>query len=211
MPEAGLPITTTGPLSGSDVPRKKRDIVRTSSRLFMRFGVKRVSVEEICQQANVSKATFYKYFPNKVELFKYLLLAMSEAAHRKTEKIKRMDVPFHQKVRLWINDWLEQTSQASETFIDDMYKADSEMVDFIDGLVERNHRRFLDFITDAQERGDVRPEVNREFVLAVLRKMNELQADEELRRNYPDYVSMTREIVDFFFYGLLTCPRPEPE
>ena len=41
---------------------KSKLIVETATDLFMRYGVKRVTVEEICQTAKISKMTFYKYF-----------------------------------------------------------------------------------------------------------------------------------------------------
>jgi AcrR family transcriptional regulator len=35
-------------------------IASTAEKLFMKFGIRRVSVEEICREASVSKMTFYK-------------------------------------------------------------------------------------------------------------------------------------------------------
>ena len=53
-------------------------------------------------------------------------------------------------------------------------------------------------------------------MLALLGSLNDLAGSEELRRHYPDYVALTKEIVDFFFFGLVTAdnraaPQPEPE
>ncbi|NQV51449.1 MAG: helix-turn-helix transcriptional regulator, partial [Candidatus Marinimicrobia bacterium] len=47
-----------------DRPPKEGDILRTAEKLFMQFGYNRVTVEEICREAKVSKVTFYKYFSN---------------------------------------------------------------------------------------------------------------------------------------------------
>ncbi|RKY44359.1 MAG: TetR/AcrR family transcriptional regulator, partial [Candidatus Neomarinimicrobiota bacterium] len=46
----------------SSVSSKKKidKIVETGKKLFYRYGIKKVSVEEICKEAGVSKATFYK-------------------------------------------------------------------------------------------------------------------------------------------------------
>ena len=49
---------------------KKEQIVHTAETLFTRYESKRVTVEEICRLARVSKMTFYKHFSNKVELIK---------------------------------------------------------------------------------------------------------------------------------------------
>lgn len=197
-------------------PRKKRELARTGERLFERYGVRRVSVEEICREAGASKATFYKYFRNKSELVKHILVTMSAAVHRKTDRIRAMDVPFVEKVRLIIADRLRATQRSSEAYIEDLTRADGELADFVAALTAANHRRFVEFILEAQERGDVRPEIRPRFVLALLGSLNDLAGSEELRRHYPDYVALTKEIVDFFFFGLVTAdnraaPQPEPE
>ena len=51
-----------------NVNRKYDDIMSTGKDLFWKYGIRRVTVEEICEKSNVSKMTFYKYFPNKETL-----------------------------------------------------------------------------------------------------------------------------------------------
>lgn len=185
------------------MPRKQREIISTATHLFRRYGFRRVTVEEICREAGASKATFYKYFANKVELVKRILRRIAEASHRKTDEIQALDEPFHERVRRLVDFQLEHTRKTSDEFIEDFYRAADELAEFVEELTAGNQARMLAFIKDAQERGDARPEVRPEFVLAMLGKLNELAADEELRRHYPDYAELTREIVDFFFYGLM--------
>ncbi len=189
--------------SAAPQPKKKKAITRTGARLFERYGVRRVSVEEICREAGCSKATFYKYFKNKTELVKHILTRMSEAVHRRTDQIRAMDVSFAEKVRLFTNDRLEATRKTSETFIEELVHANDDLAEFVAELTAANHRRFLEFVTDAQSRGDVRPGVKPVFLLALLGKLGELTADEELKKHYEDYVALTREIVDFFFFGVV--------
>ena len=43
-------------------------IVNKARELFWKHGITRVTVEEICKEANVSKMTFYRFFSNKTEL-----------------------------------------------------------------------------------------------------------------------------------------------
>lgn len=45
------------------------EILQAARRLFHRFGLKKVSVEDIAREAAVSKVTIYKYFGNKTGLF----------------------------------------------------------------------------------------------------------------------------------------------
>ena len=50
--------------------KKEQDILIAGKKLFFKYGLKKVTIEEICAEANVSKMTFYKYFPNKTALVK---------------------------------------------------------------------------------------------------------------------------------------------
>ena len=57
-----------------DAKTKKQDqIIQAGRHLFWKYGMKRVSIEEICREAGVSKMTFYKYFANKTALALYIL------------------------------------------------------------------------------------------------------------------------------------------
>jgi AcrR family transcriptional regulator len=59
---------------------KYEDILNTGKTLFWKHGVRRVTIEEICREADVSKMTFYRFFPNKIELAKTLLKKMADDA-----------------------------------------------------------------------------------------------------------------------------------
>ena len=51
----------------------REEIVEAGRQLFFRYGLKKVTVTEICTGAGVSKMTFYKYFPNKQALAKTIM------------------------------------------------------------------------------------------------------------------------------------------
>ena len=57
---------------------KKTDILKTAQGLFGQFGLKKITVEDIAQEAAVSKATIYKYFRNKNEIFQSVVMIEAE-------------------------------------------------------------------------------------------------------------------------------------
>lgn len=57
---------------------KKRDIINNSSDLFMRFGVRAVTMDDLAKHLGVSKKTFYKYFKDKNDLVLHILNAKIE-------------------------------------------------------------------------------------------------------------------------------------
>lgn len=52
---------------------KEEQILEATRKLFGKYGYKRVSVDEIARESNVTKKTLYSYFKNKEELLKYFL------------------------------------------------------------------------------------------------------------------------------------------
>lgn len=68
---------------------KRADIVDAGIRIFSRQGFHRCSVEDILQEANVARATFYSYFDSKkdlfVELIDSILNTMYEIMSRRLE------------------------------------------------------------------------------------------------------------------------------
>jgi len=49
-------------------------IISTASRLFEQFGIRSVSIDNVCAELRISKKTFYTYFPQKEDLVEAVLL-----------------------------------------------------------------------------------------------------------------------------------------
>ena len=69
---------------------KLEQIFSTARSLFMRYGIRRVSIEEICREANVSKMTFYKHFRNKVDILKFIIERMTSESMDKYNEIMEL-------------------------------------------------------------------------------------------------------------------------
>jgi len=195
-------------MTDEKMPLKKVKIIDTAEDLFQRFGIKRVSVEEICQKAGVSKMTFYKYFRNKNELVKFLWNYWFEQGMSKFEEIREMGIPFTERIVLILKEKEKGSEKISYELIQDYLQAVPEMKEFLDALYNRSIQVFLDFIKEAQQKGEVRPEMRPEFFLAVVAKLKELLSDEQLVRSYPTYKDFVLEVNNFMFYGIL--PRSQP-
>jgi len=176
--------------------RKQEQIVRTAKELFSRFGAKRVTVEEICCEAGVSKMTFYKYFPNKIELVKNIRDEWVEEGFRKFDEINAMDLPFPEKINLMTRWKVEFSSRVSAEFI-------RELVD-IDDVMDRAKRRYLRNITNAQNEGEIRPDIDPEFLWIVTEKLYELVKDGTWKEVFSDFSQFQEQLRTLIFFGLLT-------
>lgn len=187
--------------SAQEIPKKQRQILETAEALFLRHGIKRVTVEEICQKAGVSKMTFYKYFTNKIDLVKRIWNTWMQEARVKFEEINEIDIPFAEKIEQMFSWKIELLAKMSTEFIEEFLP--------IDIGVEETKQWFLEFISEAEKRGDIRAAIRPELLMAVLDKFYELAQDEDLIRKYPSVIEFNRELKDLLWYGLLTRPVAE--
>ena len=170
-------------------------IIEAAQDLFPRYGVKRVSVEEICRKAKVSKMTFYKYFPNKIELMHHIWEEWIDEGIDLIDEIDAQDIPLPDKIQKmfeWKSDFM---SRLGDEFIEEILRLNLS--------IERSINRFRKFVINAQKRGEIRESIRPEFLMTVLEKLYELGKDEKLRSFYPGFIEFNREIKDFFWYGIM--------
>jgi AcrR family transcriptional regulator len=60
------------------IPPKKDQILQSAQVLFAQFGLRKVTIEDIAKASGVSKATTYKYYKNKTEIFNEVVLMEAE-------------------------------------------------------------------------------------------------------------------------------------
>ena len=184
---------------------KHKQIIQTGQKLFFKYGIKRVTVEEICREASVSKMTFYKHFRNKNELAKEiirLILDVQMAKYR--EFMDRTDITFEEKIRQTIQMKMEGTRDISAAYFDDyMIHSDPDLAEFIQVESAKVYKEVLKDYTEAQKRGDIRKDIKPEFIQFFLNYILEMAKDEKLLALYGHPQKLIMELVNFFFYGIM--------
>jgi AcrR family transcriptional regulator len=183
--------------------KKILQILSTAEDLFQRFGFKRITIEEICTKANVSKMTFYKYFPNKNELIKHLMNSWLKQVEKTINDFDGMEVPFTEKIKILLRLKEESKGKFSKEFLAEYMNPDSDLQNFFNDFYARATAFFIDFIKKAQQKGEVRGDIKPEFLVAVLNKMLEIAKDEKLISLYPRVIDFSLEINKFIYCGIL--------
>jgi len=161
--------------------KKFQLLVTTAHDLFMRHGIRRVTVEEICSEAKVSKMTFYKHFKNKIDLTKHLLHQIFSKQMTDYRTIMAKQNPFPEKVKQIIQLKHEQTIMISQDFFHDLWKNPSpEIVELLEKKREESLSEVLNDLKAARKKGDIRQNINPEFILYFLNRMTEMAKDENL-------------------------------
>lgn len=190
-----------------DSPKFDALVIKTKE-LFWKYGVKRVTVEEICKEAGVSKMTFYKYFRNKKELVKYIISSLTDESMQTFRTLMEADLPFQEKIRKSIELKMEGTSNMSAEFLHDVHSgADEEIIAFLSDHYNRNLGTILDYYIRAQKDGDIRADIKPEFILYFLEHMFTMSEDPALQAMYDNLQDLIMELMNFFFYGVMKAER----
>jgi len=179
-------------------------ITAAAEGLFKKFGTRRVTIDEICRSAGISKMTFYKYYPNKIELAKTILRRLADAQLAAFHDLMSRDIPFEEKVRETIRMKLEAVHAFGDEwpreYIEnpdsEIGRSISEMAVEISDAVRREYE-------EAQKKGDVRSDIRMDFILYFLDHTQQMFRDERLLSMYDSIESLTAEVLNFFFWGIL--------
>ncbi len=184
--------------------KKLEQITETAHDLFMRHGIKRITIEEICKTAAVSKMTFYKYFDNKNDLAISVLNSIFTKGENRYNDIMAQDRPYSEKVKDIITLKLESSKDVSSEMIQDLWNNPvPEVADYMQKRVQATLKQFLDDMVAAQKKGEIRENINPHFILHVIGLLQKMTADEQLIDMYESPQNFVMEMVNFFFYGIL--------
>lgn len=183
--------------------KKYNDILETARVLFWKYGFKRVSIEEICREAKTSKMTFYKFFPNKLDLAK----AVFDSVVGKSVTQFKNHLDEAKTASELLANMLQMKRDGihdiSKEFIADFYtNPELGLKDYIN---EKTQQVWLEMVGDfklAQERGLFRKDLNIEFFLYFTRKFSDYLDDPYMNQLFPNPQDLVMELTRISAYGI---------
>jgi len=183
---------------------KKNDIVEVGTALFSEFGIKRVTVEEICEKAETSKATFYKYFANKNQLVLHIVTTLyQEGSDRFKQKIDQ-GASFADLVREIFIMKLEFMKVFSQHFLMDLYDAGiPELEQSLLKMQKESLASARPLYEMGIQDGQIDKAVTFEYFLYLLNQVQQAYTDESVIAIYPDHKERLQVTFNQFFFGLM--------
>lgn len=183
---------------------KLDQIIATGKDLFWKFGVKRVTVEEICEEANVSKMTFYKYFTNKIELAETILDNFIGDALDQFEKLVDSDKSFQEKVQGMFIIKQDATKNISNEFINDLYKNKEFGLHLkMEKMSIKSMQIFAEFLEDSKKKNLIRKGVSIDFIIAYMGIVNQMIDTTNVLQGYDKVEDFIMEAMNCMFYGII--------
>jgi AcrR family transcriptional regulator len=183
--------------------KKYIDLLKTAQELFWKHGYRRVSVEEICRKAGVSKMTFYRFFPNKLELAKTVFDNAIDEGVQRFRGIMEDESSASDKIKKVIQMKLDGTHDISQEFLFDFYNCpELGLMTYIEEKTRNIWAMLMEDFRLAQQKGLFRKDMKPEFYFYMAQKLGEIYNDKQLSVLYHNPQEFIMEIVNFFMYGL---------
>ncbi|WP_430817775.1 TetR/AcrR family transcriptional regulator [Carboxylicivirga sp. RSCT41] len=184
--------------------KKYQALLIKGKEKFWRYGLRRVTIEEVCQEASVSKMTFYKFFPNKTMLAKTIIRNMMEKVMDDYSALLVSDRSVEDKITRTIFMEVKTSEGISIEFINDIYNNnETELIDLLEHYKKEAKTMMYSLLVQAQEEGVIRKDVKIEFILYQIDKVFETLKNEELISQYSSFREYSLENINFLLYGLM--------
>lgn len=183
--------------------RKQYDIFEAGKKLFYKYGIRKVTVDEICEEANASKMTFYKYFPNKVELAKIVLDDFYSSSLKEFENMMQSDIPAKEKVQRTFELKLENASRIDMEFVMDLYKFPDQNIQ--EHLAKWQQKIMLTtekWFIEMQEKGQIMKELTFPTFLLYVNAMQDFAFNDETMKLFDTTSELAHIITRLFMHGV---------
>lgn len=184
---------------------KKEIIDSTAKDLFWKHGFKKVSIDEICKKSQVSRKTFYTYYGNKNTLVISILESMTNEMFDLFEKlIHDESKTFSEQITEMMNMKYGLNKEFSMEFVADFYHPDSaDILEFFKTVTLKSITMTKEFFEKAQQRGEMNPELNINFVMWYMQKQIELVQAPEIQSMFDSAKDLTKQISELLIYGIM--------
>jgi AcrR family transcriptional regulator len=187
----------------SKVSQKRDQLLKAGEALFIKHGMRRVTVKEICQEANVSKPTFYKLFENKEALAREIVLGWIDDIMEQISEIEEADVSFPEKLREILAIKQELSTRPGPEFFQDLIPLDIDLGYAL--------QRVMRFLTNGQQNGDIRADIRPEVLMTSFNLLNSMQHDHRILSLYEDNEKLATDVFKLFHYGALSAKHREQD
>lgn len=187
---------------------KKEKIENTARELFWKHGFKKVSIDEICKKSHVSRKTYYTYYANKSALVICILNKLTSEMMLIYKQIIDSDQSFSEKMNEMLTLKFNMNKDFSMEFVADFFNPDAaDILENFNKMVAESMQITKTFFIKAQQKGEMNPELNIDYVMWMMQKQMELCTTPEFMSMFPDAETMTRQISQSIVYGLMPAKQ----
>jgi len=183
--------------------RTRTEIYSSALRLFARDGFDRVTVQQICEAADVARGTFFRHYPTKSALlFEFNRAIAIEFAARLVEPRGDAQSEFRALVHLLVERWLEQADVMRA-----MLRAFVAAPEPVPADEHDLAHVIADLVARGQERGELRNSIDPRLAAAVfLAGSTAILTGHVFQSDEIDAQTVRDQMIELVLYGLVQAP-----
>jgi len=189
--------------------RKKENIRQAAFELFSAHGVQKVSIAEIASRAGVSQVTIYNYFVSKDGLLRDVISWLLDKRLKQDTEIVESDMPFPQKIGIFITERTDELSGLNPGFIKSMMSEDPVIRQITEDFTRNRYiPLMLRLIEKGKQEGCINNSISNQTILLYINIFRESKHSDV----FPGILQsphMLKELVTLFFYGIMGGPLGE--
>ncbi len=183
---------------------KRQAILDAAKDVFIQRGISDVTVEEIAGIARVSKVTIFKYFGDKKNLAREVLLPFVDEWIGFYEELAASDISFLEKIEKIIRHKDIMREAVGNSLWREIVLKDKAMHRIImDLLVTRQYQIYIQLIRSGKENGDIDVNMPDKAILMYIRAFLSLYDTEDFSEENDEVHS---GLMKMFFKGLVNKP-----
>jgi len=189
----------------------EQQIQAAAEKLFLHYGFRKTSVDQIAREAGIGKGTIYNYFRNKEELFgscsRHWRNLIDEYLHKHCDHSLEQPARWIQKVelRLQFIRKLIGPSLVTESVMKELVEATFLLSDHEEELLEET----LILVEEGQQTGSIRPELDKLETAKTLLQMERLWVPRWLSlADWETVCEEVKQLHELIWYGLHLPEQP---
>lgn len=188
--------------------KSKVKILNGAQQLFWKFGIRKVTVEEICDVAQVSKMTFYRNFPNKKSVVEDVLTNFLNEGMHTYESIMSSESSFGDKIEQVFEMKKKNARNMSEAFVHDLtHINDTALMGLFVNFQKESTERFINDLKTAQEEGWIRKTIKIEFINYMINVIQDEVKKDAFLHLFDSIEEANEQIKNFLFFGIINEKR----
>ncbi|MDH7493490.1 MAG: TetR/AcrR family transcriptional regulator [Candidatus Saccharicenans sp.] len=190
----------------------KLRILERSRELFFKYGYSRLSMDELAEDLGISKATVYRYFPDKEALLRAVMVETREQVLSQLQAIVRDDkLPVKARLTAYLEFISRFMSGLSRDFIKDLRQKLPDLWKEMDAF--RRQQVFplvSEVILEGVRKGEIKSDLDGRLFLEMFWYLVQefMNPDWIISHDYSPS-ELLQSIIDIVFYGIFVEEKPE--
>lgn len=187
---------------------KKQKIEQVAKELFLKYGFKKVTVDEICRKAHVSRKTYYTFYENKNALVLYIVDEISKQSLQDFRVLIDGPGSFAEKMSKAMELKFEFSKSISMEFIADIFDPTAtEIMEYWKNMMQESMLLLMNFLKDGQRTGEMNADLNLNFVLWFYGKMSDILKAPEAMMMFGSAEELVKQVTQVLVYGIMPVEK----